>query len=349
MNEAQYQNTPGRNRNVEIWNRPIRNHKGGAAADPVVPLPWVSALVKSGNSLIVTPSFVYGIKRVLTEVFADTWKFAPRRATATCTVSAGAVNAVTVTDQGLAYITLPTVTCSPPPIPGVTAVLTPTLAATSGQIEGAYVTACGTLYATCTLVFDPPPVAPGNITATGVAVLRDGLLVGITMTSKGHGYTSVPNITITGFQADLVTPAVGATAVAVRGLGGITLAITTPGTLYVSPPTITIGASAQQPIPLPPTIAAPGGASWPDGLGWGVIQGGSLTGGLATSQAVLIVHDPRGMVSYGLMGDGAAPTVPYSRAPDSILSWYETLVRLSIADPLADGVLPAWVPMAGGL
>lgn len=318
---------------------PSRFAGGGAAA--VVPLPWVGITARGGNNVITVPSFVFGVKRFAGEAKADGWKFAPRRATATCTVLAGAVNTVTVTDPGLCYSVLPVVTVSPPPV-GITAVLTPTLAPTSGSVEGCYITACGAGYdfvaGTTTVAFTAAP--PGGVTATGTVTVRDGLVVGITMTNKGRGYLVAPIATITDAGAP---PGAGAAATAVLGQAGISLAITTPGTGYVAAPTITIAIPTAQPVPLPTS-----GAPWPDGLGWGVINGGSLTGGYSAGLADLIVHDDRGMVAYGLMGDGAG-TVPYSRAPDSILSWYRTLVRLTIADANADGVLPAWVPMSGGL
>jgi hypothetical protein len=97
---------------------------------------------------------------------------------------------------------------------------------------------------------------------------------------------------------------------------------------------------------MPPGVADDTPANWADGIGWGLIKGGSLTGGIATYAAALIVHDDRSLVAYGLMGEGAY--VPLSRPADSILTWYETVVKLTIADADADGVLSMWVPMAGG-
>jgi hypothetical protein len=317
----------------ELAVRPIRvPTRGGAGGTVTQPLPWVGILVKGGNNVITTPSFVTGIKRKLGEAMADNWKFLPRRATATVTIAAGSVNTVTVTDPGLTYSGAPTVTVSPPPA-GVTAVLTPTVNPLNGQVEGAYLTAVGSLYTTCTVTFAAAP--PGGTTATGSAVLRDGQVVAITITNKGKGYLAPPAITLAGDGA-------GAAATAVLGAGGISLAITNPGSGYVAPPTVTIAVAGVIPMPQPTT-----GAPWPDGVGYGTINGGSLTGGLTAGQPALICHDDRGMVAYGLMGDG--PVVPYSRAPDSVLSWYQTALRLSIADPLADGVLLAWVPMSGGV
>jgi hypothetical protein len=296
-------------------------------------------LVKGGNTLITSPTPVYGIKRKLGEAKSATWKFVARRATATCTISGGAVNAKILTDCGIGYLALPTITVTPPPSGGTQAVITPTLEADGDRVEGAYMTVCGTNYTNATATFDPAPV--GGVTAVGTPVIRDGKIVAITVTNKGRGYTSTPNITIAG-DGTL------AAATAVRGVKAISIAITTPGTGYLVAPTITIGAPTGTVEPAPPSPSAPALTVWDDGIGWGNIVGGSLTGGISAGPA-LICHDDRGMVAYGLMGDGASISIPYSRPPDSILSWYQTLVKLSIADADADGVLPAWVPMAGGV
>ena len=317
----------------ELSLRPIRvpTRGGGGGAEP---LPWVSALVRAGNTLIIVPSNVFGIKRFAGEAKSTVWIHTPRRATATCTILAGAVNTVTITDPGVGYTAPPVITVTPPPPINTTATFTPTVDATSKAVEGCYITACGAAYTTATVTFTAAP--PGGVTATGTVNLRDGLVVSITMTNKGRGYLVLPAAVIAGDGA-------GATAVAVLGLGGISLAIAIPGTGYLVAPTITIA------LPTATTLPAPTfGAPYADGIGYGIIQGGSLTGGFASGLAQIICHDDRGMVAYGLMGDGAG-LAPYSRAPDSILSWYQTLVRLTIADPLADGVLPAWVPMSGGL
>lgn len=320
---------------------PSRFGGGGATATPV--LPWLAALVQGGNTLITTPSEVYGIKRYVGEVFAAGWKHVNRRATATATLTAGAISAVTLTDCGLGYApspaAAPTVTVSAPPGGGTQAVITATVAADGDRVEGVYLTDCGSGYTYATATFTAAP--GGGVTATGTCVLRDGKVVAVTVTQRGRGYTSTPTVTISGDGAS-------AAATAVRGINAVTLAITNAGAGYVAAPTVTIALPPIGVSPAPPSPADAAPADWDDGLGWGIISGGSLTGGLAANTAALIVHDDRGMVAYGLMGEGG-PTVPYSRAPDSILSWYQTLVRLSSADPDADGVLPAWVPMSGGV
>lgn len=323
----------------ELRVRPILTTRGGGTAASVTILPWLSMLVHGGQTLITSPSNVYGVKRKLGETKSANWKHVARRATASCTISGGSVNSLTLTDCGIGYGVLPTVTVTPAPGGGTNAVITPTLQANGDRVEGVYLTSCGSGYTNATATFDPAP--GGGVTATGNALIRDGKVVAITVTNKGRGYTSTPNVTIAGDGA-------GAAATAVRGLKSISLAITNAGSGYTTAPTITVQAPSDNVAPAPPSVATPSDPVWDDGLGWGTIIGGSLTGGVSAGPA-LICHDDRGMVAYGLMGDGASVSVPFSRPPDSILSWYQTLVRLSIADPDADGVLPAWVPMAGGV
>ena len=305
--------------------------------------PWVSLLTKGGNTVIDTPAEVYGIKRKAGETTSAVWRFINRRATATATLSSGSISALTLTDCGVGYAPAPTaapaVTVTAPPGGGTQAVVTATVAADGDRVEGVYITECGTGYTYASVVFDAPP--SGGVTATGACTIRDGKIVAITVGNKGRGYTSTPAATITGDGAD-------AEATAVRGTGTVTLAITNAGAGYVTAPTITVALPPVGATPAPPSVADDAPDDWDEGLGWGTINGGSLTGSLAAGAAALICHDDRGMVAYGMMGDGSGGA-PFSRAPDSILSWYQTLVRLTPADPDADGVLPAWVPMAGGV
>lgn len=300
---------------------------------------WVGLLVRGGDTVIASPSEVYGIKRKSGETFAANWKHVNRTATATATISSGAVSTLTLTDCGLGYSSVPSVSVTAAPGGGTNAVVTASAAANGSRVEGVYLTACGSGYTTATVSFTAAPA--GGVTAVASAVLRDGLVAAITITNPGRGYTSTPSVTISGDGSS-------AAATAVRGTDGITLAITTPGSGYLVAPTITVAAPTVGVSPAPPSLADPAPSDWDDGLGWGTITGGSLTGGLTAGSAALIVHDDRGMVAYGLMGEGSG-AAPYSRATDSVLSWYKTLVRLSIADANADGVLPAWVPMSGGV
>ena len=318
-----------------------------AAAAPSAPVyPWVQILAKGGQTLVTVAPKVYGIKRKVGEAKATSWIYLPRRAAAACALgsggTAGKVVTVFMTDIGACYISNPTVTVSAPPTGGTQAVITAAFS-DGGQVDGAYVTACGTLYGNpnVAVVFSAPPV---GTTATGTARVRDGKVVGITITSGGSGYVTAPTITVAASDGGGIL----ATATAVLNKGKVDLTITNQGAGYLTAPAVTIAQPAQQPIPMPPQTADDVPAQWADGIGWGIIQGGSLTGGLATSQPALICHDDRAQVAYGVMGEGGTYLVPYSRPPDSILTWYQTLVKLTIQDAGADGVLSAWVPMACG-
>ena len=316
---------------------------GSAAAESY---PWVQLLVKGGQTLITTAPEVYGIKRRVGEAKPTGWIYLPRQAAARCFLgigaNAGKVTSTILDNIGAGYITDPTITVGAPPSGGTQAEITVAHVDNGGYVEGVWVTDCGSLYNVAAAVTFSAP--PSGVTATGVASLRDGKVVFITITNAGSGYVTAPTVTI--------TPAYGgggsgATADCCLGQGKVALTITNQGAGYVTAPTITIGAPAQQPVPMPPQVADDTPADWADGVGWGTIMGGSLTGGLAANQPALICHDDRGMVPWGLSGEGGG-TVAFSRPPDSILSWYKTMMRLTIADADADGVLEAWVPMAGG-
>jgi hypothetical protein len=336
---------------------------GGVAPAPVAETwPWVQILVKGGNRLLTGPPIIYGIKRKVGQALPTGWIHTPVRATATCALGSGAtagkVVSTTLTNIGNCYplspALPPVVTVSAPPIGGTQAVIT-AAASDGGYVEGAYVTNCGTLYKT--VEPSPPSVTfsapPSGTTATGSAVVRDGLVVAINVINRGSGYVTEPSITITAATGDAGT---SATATCVLGKGKVALTITNQGAGYVTAPTLSIEKPfayprpalpalplPAPPSPVPPQIADDSPTAWADGMGWGIIQGGSLTGGFNEDMADLIVHDDRALVPYGLSGEGGA--IPN---PDSILSWYRTKVKLSVQDINANGVLEAWVAMAGG-
>lgn len=78
--------------------------------------------------------------------------------------------------------------------------------------------------------------AADNVTATSTATASGGAVTGFTITNGGTGYTSAPNVTITGVGT-------GATATAVVSDGKVTsIKITNAGTGYISAPTVKIDA-----------------------------------------------------------------------------------------------------------
>ena len=301
--------------------------------------PWVQLAVYAGQTLISSPSYVFGIERYSGESKPTAWIHLPRIARATALMgSGGTVVGVNITDRGSCYLVAPTVTVGAPPGGGTQAVITAAIS-DGKSVEGVYITDCGTGYA----ADEVPDVifsAGGTTTAQGTAIVRDGKVVRVSLVSRGSGYVGTDTVTITAPAGGGTT----ATATAVMVENGIDLTITDQGAGYTSPPTITIAADATaKPIPTPPDADPPVGSDYADGVGWGRIAAGSLSGSLVVGLAQLIVHDDRSLVAWGLVGVGAA--LPNSRPADSVVSWYETYLRLSIADADADGVIPAWVPM----
>ena len=304
-----------------------------ATTDQATYNPYITLLIQGGNTLLAGGP-VYGIKRVAGEALFDpTDKPGNVQATATCTISSGSVNTVTQVIKGEGYTAPPVVSVGAPPGGGTQAVITATVA--PSFVKFVYITNCGSLYdGPVTVTFSAP--GGGGTTATGSAVIRDGKVVGVTITNPGSGYAAAPSVTL--------TPTVGgagAAATSVLAIGSITLAVTTAGSGYLTAPVVY--------IPEPTDI--PSSEAYADGIGIAQVMSGPLyTPSLpapAVGSQVIVVHDDRSLVAYGLMGDG--PAVPFSRPPDGVATWYQTLVKILGADADADGVLPAWVPMFGGV
>lgn len=307
---------------------------GGGAAAAVAAIPYIALRIQGGNELLPTGP-VYGIKRTAGEaVFDPTDKPANVRATATCTISGGAVDTVTQVTFGEGYVLpVPVVTVGPPPGGGTQAVIAATIA--PSFVKYVYLTNVGSGYDDGATVTFAAPGGPGTL-AMGSPVIRDGKVVGIVVIFPGSGYSTAPLVTITP-----ISGGAGATATAVLAIGSITLAITTPGSGYLAAPPITIAAPA----------VIPSSEVYPDGIGIAQVVAGPLYGpslpAPAVGSQVIVVHDDRSLVAYGLMGDG--PAVPFSRPPDGVATWYLTMMKINGADTEADGVLPAWVAMFGGI
>jgi hypothetical protein len=316
----------------------------GSSTPPL--LPWLALQVKAGNTLLSTPAPVYGIKRKAGEAKATAWIHTPRTAAATCGLgsggAAGQVTTVTVSDRGSCYNSAPSVSVSAPPSGGTQAVITANVS-DGGQVEGVYITNCGSGYAdgsNYAVTFSDP--GGGGVAAAGTASVRDGKIVKVILTGRGRGYSGTATVTIAGPGGGGTT----ATATCEMCKGGISLTITTAGAGYVTAPTVTIAAPSALPVPNPASGDPSTGTDYADGIGYGTVGAGSLTGGYTVGIAQLIVNDDRSLIAWGLVGLGAS--VPNSRSADTILSWYLTEIRLTIADANADGVLPAWVPMGVG-
>lgn len=337
MNETQRQANVLRRMKTETATRPIRWHKGGAGGGNIVAEPYITLRIQGGNELIADPPGpVYGIKRFAGEALFDPAdKIGNIQATATCTISGGGVNTVTQVINGEGYVAPPpVVSVGAPPGGGTQAVITATIA--PSFVKFVYVTNVGSAYdAGANVTFSAP--GGGGTTATGVAVMRDGKVVGITITNPGKGYAAAPSVTITP-----IAGGASAAATAVLAIGSITLAVTTAGSGYLTAPVVYIP---------PPSTPIPASETYPDGIGIAIVTAPPLYGpslpAPAVNSQVIVVHDDRSLVAYGLMGEG--PSVPFSRPPDQVATWYKTLMKVLGAHADADGVIPAWVPMFGGV
>ena len=118
------------------------------------------------------------------------------QATATCTISAGAVNAITITNQGAGYTSVPTVTVVNDirDTTGINAQITAALTG-SGTITAVLVTNHGIpLTSVPTIAF-----AGGGGTGATADALMNFTTTAYTVTSAGSGY--VGNVLISGFSA----------------------------------------------------------------------------------------------------------------------------------------------------
>jgi phage tail sheath protein FI len=111
-------------------------------------------------------------------------------ATATATVSGGAVTGITGLVDGSGYTSAPNVTFAPPPA-GTTATATATVA--GGIVTGITGLVGGSGYTSAPNVTFTPP--PAGTTATATATVAGGIVTGITGLVGGSGYTSAPNVT----------------------------------------------------------------------------------------------------------------------------------------------------------
>ena len=137
-------------------------------------------------------------------------------ATATATLTAGVVTAITVTSGGSGYDVTnpPAVTIAAPKVPSTPPVTNvqfagrATTAASSAalgsgdQVLSIKVTKGGSGYSS------PPTVTfsgGGGSGAAGTAVLSGGIVVAVTVTAQGSGYTSAPLVNLTGFAGSQAT------------------------------------------------------------------------------------------------------------------------------------------------
>lgn len=306
---------------------PSRFAGGGApAADPGL-YPWIQIQTAGGNVVNASAPAVDGILHVSGEALTTDWIYLPVRATATATLTAGVVTALTLVLRGQLYTSAPTVTISPP-VSGTTATATVTLE-DYASVVAVKVTACGSGYWNgATVTFSAPT---SGTTASGVAVVRLGKVVGIQIINPGSGYTSDPTVTITA-----VSGGSGATATTITERGRVaTITIGTGGSGYgTTVPTVTIDAPDAEPYPL--TMA--------DGIGWGTVTNSNDVTG--AGPVALLVNDDRSTIAFPLVVSVVDSGITV-QGSDPVLSWVLTYVRFDDQDADADGILPCWVPMGG--
>ena len=169
-------------------------------------------------------------------------------ATATATVTGGAVSAITVTNQGSNYISgKVAVVIGSPDLSGTTATAT-VLVSPDGKISGINLTSGGSNYVNTPTVTIINKVE--KIQAKATATMNtDGNITGITVTNSGNGYLTLPAVTITPAVTSVGS---GASAIAVLGSGSVTsivlinggsgfFGVNTPATVQNAPASILAG------------------------------------------------------------------------------------------------------------
>jgi hypothetical protein len=312
----------------DIMARPVLS-RAGSQALPVTD-GWVTARTEGGNTLNASSPTALGIKRTLTEAKPVGYIWMPVQARAIATISAGAVNTLTITGRGRAYASAPTVTIAPP-VSGTQATASCTID-DNRSVLAAKITNCGSGYWDgASVAFAAPP---SGTTAQGTAVIRLGKIVGITITNPGSGYTSAPGITVTP-----VSGGSGFAGTAIMDKGYVaTISIVTAGDGYTTAPVVTIDA---------PSPFQPDPADLADGIGWATVLSAYQASGLKAGDIIIVANDNRSTVHFPLVASVVDGSITV-QGSDTFISWAKTLLRLSDMDADADGILTAWVPMGGG-
>ncbi len=153
---------------------------------------------------------------------------------------------------------------------------TATLVAPPGRVGSITVAAGGTGYTSApTVTIDPPPA--GGTAATATAFVSGGVVTGFTITSPGSGYniSAAPNVSFTGGGGP------GAAATATITPGAITVVLTSPGSGFITAPTISF-------------VGGGGTATATATIANGSITGITVTSssGFTTAPAVVITQPP---------------------------------------------------------
>lgn len=196
------------------------------------PQDWLEAVVQAGPTMLTEPvgisgmqliqyfngtvNFTYSVNTVSSTIVftgGSGYTAAPTltltappsggtQATATATISNKEVNAVSITNAGSGYVATPIVNVTAPGGSGTTATVNVQLApknfyyAVTAVRLLATVSNGGSGYTSAPAVSFSAP-ASGQ-TATGTAVVANGVVTGVYITNPGSGYTTAPTITLTG-------------------------------------------------------------------------------------------------------------------------------------------------------
>jgi phage tail sheath protein FI len=115
------------------------------------------------------------------------------QATATVTLSGGAITAIAVGNGGSGYSVAPTVVVAAPATGGTQATATATVS--GGVITAFTITSGGTGYKTTPTV-TITPVSGGTLGAAGAVTIGTSTITSITIGTAGSGYSSVPTVAI---------------------------------------------------------------------------------------------------------------------------------------------------------
>jgi len=243
-------------------------------------------------------------------------------ATATATLSGGAVSGFTMVNQGAGYTNVPTVTIADPSAP-VQAVATSTL---SGDGVASFsVTTAGSGYPSAPTV--TVAAAPAAIRARATANLTNGAVSGYTITNAGSNYTSIPTVTISGGTLQTPVTAVATSTVNGGGLAGFT--ITNPGAGYTTVPAVTLGSPPAAIQATAVAVIAEGRVTSYSITEAGTnyttvpsvtVSGGTRRGPVAATATSTLGGD--GVASYTVTGGGAgyitAPVVTVAAPPPGV-------------------------------
>lgn len=152
-------------------------------------------------------------------------------------ITVGCITNIGITNPGSGYTQPPLVTISAPnQTNGVQATAIAFISNAAGTITNITINNGGTSFtAFPTLTIDPPTSSTGVQAQAVVTTLSANAIVGVQITNPGYGYTTTPNITVTGGGGS------GANLTATLGSGLVSsISVTNAGSGYTSTPSVTI-------------------------------------------------------------------------------------------------------------